>query len=183
MKALLDGIAYVMMAGNRDGIETDYKRIMHAKREIPESCCPSDVRNIMYGTGAVSHGVAVEEAAQFRVLTDLLDGAAERYEAKRQAAVESRFQKKLRLGIHGGEWRSVDTDGYFWDGKCRYKISDNETQYQPIATEYGDYYPMDRILVSGGRFYDMNYDEVEVLQAGGILSADEALEFMVHSQD
>ena len=67
----------------------------------------------------------------------------------------------------------MDTDGYFWVGNNRYVISGNAVQYQPVHTEYGDYYAMDRILASGGKFYDMNYDEVEVLQAGGIVSADQ----------
>ena len=106
VKTFLDGIAYLLMAGNRDGIETDYKRIMHAKREIPESSCPSSIRNIMYASGAAPDGVAIEEASQFAVITDLLDSAAERYEARKQAWSESKFQKKQRLG-----WIRTDISG------------------------------------------------------------------------
>ena len=181
VKVFLDGIAYVMMAGNREGIETDYKRVMHAKREIPESSCPTSVRNILYGSGSVSAGVAVEEESQFAVLTEMLDAAAEPYEPIRKPIKysESKFQKKLRLVIHGGEWCRVDTDGYFWVGDKRYVISDQAVQYQPIQTEYDDYYSMDRILASGGKFYDMNYDEVEVFQTGGYIPAVVALEHIV----
>lgn len=166
------------MAGNRSGIETDYRRIMHAKREVPESSCPSFVRNLMYGTGSVSPGVAKEEMMQFSVITEALDAAAERYETRKPANTETKLQKKIRLGISGGEWRRVDTDGYFTVGNKTYRVSDQVVQYQPIETEYGDYYPMDRILASGGKFYDMNLDEVEVFQAGGIVPKEFALGIM-----
>jgi len=173
IKSFLDSVAYYLMAGNYQGVETTYKRIMHAKREIPASSCPAAIENLMYASGAPASSIAREEEAQFEALLERLDELAEKYETPAKPAWrESRFHKKERLGIHGGEWRVVDTDGYFWDGDSRYRICDNAVQYQPIHTEYGDYYPMDRILSSGGKFYDMDFDEVEVLQAGGILPKD-----------
>ena len=173
IKTFLDSVAYYLLAGNYQGIETNYKRVMHAKREIPASSCPSAIENLMYASGTVSEGIAREEEAQFEALLDRLDMLAEKYETPaRTVHRESRFHKKERLGIHGGEWHVVDTDGCFRDGDRRYRICDNAVQYQPIHTEYGDYYPMDRILSSGGKFYDMDFDEVEVLQAGWILPKD-----------
>ena len=152
--------------GNMQGIETDYKKVMHAKREIPVSNCPSFVENMFYASGATSVPADREERASFRVMTDRLDANAAKYEApkpqrKRQ---ESKFHKCRRLGIHGGEWCRVDTDGVFeYNGRV-YKISNDEAQYQPVETEIGLLYDMDRILAIGTddvEFYDMNYDKVK----------------------
>jgi len=174
VKRFLDSLAYILLAGNRDGIETDYRRVMHAKREIPESSCPSYVRNIMYGSGSVSKNVAIEEKAQFNALTEILDLAAEKYETpQKPSKTESLFQKRNRLGIHGGTWCRVDTAGQFRIGNEVYKISDQAIPYQPIQTEYGEYYPMDRILACDGKFYDMNLDEVEVYPVGGWIAAED----------
>lgn len=173
VKRFLDSIGYFLLAGFRDGIETDYKRIMHAKREIPESSCPSFVHNLMYGSGTVSAGLMREEMDQFRAMTDVLDAAAEKYDAPRQPKQESMFQKRNRLGIHGGTWCRVDTAGQFRIGDEVYKISDQAIPYQPIQTEYGEYYPMDRILACDGKFYDMNLDEVEVYPVGGWIAAED----------
>ena len=35
VKRLLDSLAYYLLLGYTDGIETDYRRVMHSKREIP----------------------------------------------------------------------------------------------------------------------------------------------------
>lgn len=165
IKTFLDSVAYYLLAGNYQGIETNYKRVMHAKREIPASSCPSAIENLMYASGAVSDGIAREEEAQFEALLDRLDMLAEKYETPtRTVRRESLFHKKNRLGIHGGTWCPVDTDGIFLYDGVRYIIDDNAVQYQSIPTDYGDYYPMDRILASGGKFYDMNLDEVTVLR-------------------
>ena len=52
----------------------------------------------------------------------------------------------------------VDIDGYFLVGRKPFKISENVKPYQKIDTKHGEYYPMDRIIVSIGDeilFYDM----------------------------
>ena len=170
VKRLLDSLAYLLLRGNMDGVVTDYKEAMHAKREIPASSCPRSVENMLYATGASTDSTAKEEAAAFDILLDSLDDRAKRFvrKAERKPKKESLFHKKNRLGINGGQWVTVDTDGKFRVGDNFYMIDENEIQYQPIETEYGDLYDMDRILVSGGKFYDMNFDEVRVYQIGGI---------------
>lgn len=171
VKRLLDGVGYYLLLGNMDGIETDYYRVLRAKKEIPASNCPSAIDNILYASGGSVEKISVEEEAQFRTMLDELDQKADsvtRY-TSRKPRKESLFQKKNRLGIHGGEWVTVDTEGKFWVGNQHYMIDENEIQYQPIETDYGDLYDMDRILVSDGKFYDMNYDEVRVYQIGGLL--------------
>ena len=149
-----------------EGIETEYKKLMHAKREIPESSCPKIIENLLYASGSTSDGVAVEEQAAFRAMIEKLDDRAKLYSAKSERASkrESLFHKRNRLGIHGGEWCRVDTDGVFEYAGRMYKIEENEIQYQPIETDYGDLYDMDRILAFDGKFFDMNYDEVRVLR-------------------
>lgn len=142
---------------------------MHAKREIPVSSCPSFVENMLYASGSATPSVDNEECASFKVMVDALDTKAEKYENQkaRRERTESRYHKYNRLGIHNGEWCQVDTDGIFEHHGQRFQIDPSAAQYQPTATEFGDLYDMDRVLVVDGtpiQFYDMNYDEVKVRQ-------------------
>jgi len=179
IKYFLDSLAYLLLLGSTDGIETNYKRVMHAKREIPVSNCTSDIENFLYATGGATDAGSVEEQSSFAQMLDRLDERAEPYQTQRSARRKerSRFHMKLKRGIRGGEWHRVDTEGKFWVGNNQYVIDDQVLQYQPVPTEYGDYYSMDRILYSGGKFYDMNYDEVKVYAIGGIVPYDA---FQVH---
>ena len=165
VKRFLDSLAYYFLMGEMSGIETDYKKVMHAKREIPASSCPSFIENMLYSTGAATSQADKEERISFKVMTDELDTRAEKYEAQKvtRKRQESLFQKHNRLGIHGGEWCRVDTDGVFEHNGRKYEIDEGETQYQPIETDIGLLYDMDRILVTDtGEFYDMKYDLVKV---------------------
>lgn len=165
MKRFLDALAYFFMIGDMQGIETDYKKVMHAKREIPASSCPSFVENVLYASGGTTDPIDQEERAGFTVMMDRLDAKAEKYEAQKpqRKRQESLFHKRNRLGIHGGEWCRVDTDGLFEYNGSKYEIDKGETQYQPVETEFGLLYDMDRILAnSSEEFYDMNYDKVKV---------------------
>ena len=175
IKVFLDSMGYFLLLGSTDGIETNYRRIMHAKREIPVSCCPSEVDNLLYASGGLGGAAEQEEKAQFRDLLDRLDAKAAPYEVKKPTMKreKSLFRKKRDKGISGGEWLRVDTEGRFRFGKDDYIIAEQEIQYQAVETEYGDYYAMDRILASGGKFYDMNYDEVEVFRVGGTVEIDD----------
>lgn len=146
---------------------------MHAKREIPVSSCPSDIEILLY-SGKPQNGWTEEETETFRRMLDNLDMKAAPYEVNKpeRKKERSKFYKKMKRGIRGGEWVRVDTDGKFWVGNNQYIISDQEVQYQPISTEYGDYYAMDKVLAADGKFYDMNYDEIEVYAIGGIIQYD-----------
>lgn len=171
---MLDSLGYYMLLGHTDGIVTDYKRVMHAKREIPVSSCPSNVENILYATGGGTELIDEDEENRFNLMIERLDHKASIYDQpkKQKKKIESGQHKRMRLGIHGGEWCRVDTDGMFWFGNEQYIIDDQAVQYAPVKTELGDYYAMDKILVSGGKFYDMNYDEVQVQKCGGIVPHD-----------
>ena len=147
---------------------------MHAKREIPLSSCPKLLDNLMYSTSGGTDAIEQDEISQFNDMLDRLDAKAKRYEVpkKTRKKIESGQHKRRRLGIRGGEWLVVDTDGKFWFDHNQYVIDDQEVQYAPVETEYGLYYAMDRILASGGKFYDMNFDEVSVHRIGGIMPYD-----------
>ena len=100
MKRFLDSIAYCMLIGNTKGIETEYKKVMHAKREIPASNCPSFVDNMLYASGGVEDESDRKEWAGFEVMVDELDERAEKYEAQkvRRERKESLYHKHNRLG-------------------------------------------------------------------------------------
>ena len=177
---MLDSLAYYLLLGHTDGVETDYRRLMHAKREIPVSSCPSNIENMLYSNGGGTESIEMDEAAQFNVMLERLDSKAQRYDApkKRRPKFESRQHKRSRLGIHDGEWLLVDTDNKFWYRNEMYVICDQAAQYAPVDTPYGEYYAMDKILASGGKFYDMNYDEVQVQKLGGIVPHEQVLNWI-----
>lgn len=173
VKTFLDSIAYYLLLGNMDGIETMYRSVMNAKREIPVSSCPSSVDNIFYASGGAGDNCAVVEKAAFKEMCDRLDEKASLHVRKpTRKRTKSLFEKKRKLGIHDGEWFRVDTNGEFWIGNEHYAVAEQEIQYQAIKTAYGDYYAMDKILYANGSFYDMNYDKVDVFRIGGIVSYD-----------
>lgn len=171
---MLDSLGYYLLLGHTDGVITDYKRVMHAKREIPVSSCPSNIENILYATSGGMETIDIDEEERFNLMLDRLDHKAAIYDGPRKPKkkIESGQHKRMRLGIHGGEWCLVDTDNKFWFNNEQYIINDQAVQYAPVQTEYGEYYAMDKILVSGGKFYDMNYDEVQVQKCGGIVPHD-----------
>lgn len=157
------------MLGHTRDIETDYRRVMHMKREIPFSSCPSSVNDMVYASGATLEYRNSDEALAFRTMVEKLDDIAELYEQPkpRMPKKETRLHKVMRLGIRDGVWCIVDTDGIFEYNGRRYRICDQMAQYQPVKTEYGDLYDMDRVLVSGGKFYDMNLDEISTVMISG----------------
>lgn len=140
---------------------------MHARREIPVSNCPAFVENMLYATGGTTDAIDQEECAGFMVMTGELDAKAVKYEKQkvRREQAESMYHKRNRLNIHGGEWCRVDTECVFEYHGDLYRIDPEEVQYQPVETESGDYYGMDRILVTDdlpNKFYDMAYNAVKV---------------------
>lgn len=177
---MLDCLAYYLLLGHTDGIITDYKRVMHAKREIPVSSCQSSVENVLYATSGGTESVDMDESERFNLMLDRLDHKASIYDVqkKQKKKIESGQHKRARLGIHGGEWCRVDTDNKFWFGNKHYIINDQAVQYAPVETEFGEYYTMDKILASGGKFYDMNYDEVEVSCIGGLLKYEDCKDWI-----
>lgn len=131
----------------------------------------SEIDNLFYASGGTTGICDKEEQFEFDFMVDALDEKTAMYKSMKQQPVfeETRFHKRARKGITDGTWYNVDTEGKFWVGNNHYQISHQAVQYEPVSTEYGDYYAMDRILLANGQFYDMNYDEVEVHAIGGIV--------------
>lgn len=170
IKYFLESMAHFLLIGHTEGIETYYKKVMHAKTEIPVSNCPSEIDNLLYASGCLGDQIHEEEEAAFDTMLEKLDQRAAPYEAKKKPVKKERkptsFENWLKLGSPHGEWRTVDTDGRFTLGDCVYAVCDQEVQYQPIETEYGRYYPMDRVFVYNGQFYDMNFNIIQVTRIG-----------------
>lgn len=176
----MDGLAYYFLMGRTEDIVTEYKDVMNGAREYPVSSCPSSVANVFYASGSVPNDTRIEEDAGFRILAETMDARAEARGAKKKASAERQIPKWKRLrNIReengGAEFRyyQVDTEGYFWIGQSRYHVCDLPA-YQSTPTRYGDLYDMDRIIVCGNRFYDMNGNEISehVYAAGGIVRND-----------
>ncbi len=113
------------------------------------------------------------------MIVEQLDERAAPYEAKKdppRKRSKTAFSKRRKLGIRDGVWARVDTEGKFWIGNNHYLIDDQEIQYQPVPTDYGDYYAMDKILYANGKFYDMNYDEVNVYPIGGLVPYEQVMD-------
>ena len=165
IKYFLDSLAYFLLTGHTEGIETYYKKVMHAKTEIPVSSCPSEVDNLLYASGCMGDLIHEEEEAAFNNMLEYLDARAAPYECRKAVKEkrQTRFGRWMQMGAPCGEWCRVDTDGRFVFNNREYIISDQETQYQPIATEYGDYYAMDRVFAASGKFYDMGFNEISVI--------------------
>lgn len=45
---------------------TNYKEMMNGKREIPISSCPSQIEDLVYGTGSILHPQNEQDEAAFR---------------------------------------------------------------------------------------------------------------------
>lgn len=103
-----------------------------------------------------------EECSSFKTMTDILDEQAKKYRTNKYVRehIDSKFAKRIKQNIHDGEWCRVDTTGEFEYKGHRYKVDVSAAQYQPVETEFGLLYDMDRILVTDNGFYDMNYDSV-----------------------
>ena len=71
------------MVGDTEGIETDYKRIVNGKREIPISSCPSYVEEFVYG-GNPSSTDNPEENLFFQTVIEKLDQKAEKLTQQRK---------------------------------------------------------------------------------------------------
>ena len=100
VKHFLDSLGYYMLLGSTGGIETPYKSVMHAKREIPVSSCPGEIDNIFYASGGSTEMYAEEEAAMFKNILEQLDAKASQYEAKKpHKRQKSLFSKKLKKNM------------------------------------------------------------------------------------
>lgn len=162
VKGFLDRLAYFLLIGNTKGIETDYRAAVHNKTEIPVSSCPEYIEHMVYSSGGSSSEMDENDNSRFAGLLERLDEKAEKfkYEVAKKTPVESKQQKRRRLRIPHGVWERVDTDNTFVHNGVIHMIKDTVEQYRPKLTRNGLLYDMDRVLVSDGRYFDQEYNEI-----------------------
>lgn len=168
VKRFLNGLSYFLLLGDTEGMVTDYKESMNGKREIPMSSCPSQIEDMVYGTGSVLHPPTEEEEAAFKMM---LKSAEDRLPAKKKAGKPSlRNKKKTALFAECGKdaeltYASVDTDNRFIYENVIYEIDPAVTEYAAKETPLGLLYDMDKVVCVKSRdgsvsFYTAEYDRI-----------------------
>ena len=66
VKRFFSGLTYFLLLGSTEGMVTNYKEMMNGKREIPISSCPSQIEDLVYGTGSVLHPQGEQDETAFR---------------------------------------------------------------------------------------------------------------------
>lgn len=178
VKSFLSTLGYFLIMGSADDIVTDYKEIMHGKREIPMSFCPSYIENELYSKSHVGEKPehVMNEENNFRAYVERMDAKAEkRYgvRAKRKKAKvthDTYYDKLKKIQAEYGDieiYRSiVDTDNVFSYGGQRYRVDpDKYEKYSPVETDAGLFYAMDRVLCVKPRnheviFYDQSLNRI-----------------------
>lgn len=167
VKRFFSGLTYFLLLGNTEGMVTNYKEMMNGKREIPISSCPSQIEDLVYGTGSVLRSSPEDEAAMFEKTT-----VEETPVKKGKKTVTNEKAAKIKvLRKECGydaliSYCTVYTDNTFkYDGEL-YKISNTVEAYAPKKTALGVLYDMDKIICvkcSDGRvcFYTANYDPID----------------------
>lgn len=165
-------MAYFLMIGSIGGvgdIVTDYKDLMHGKREIPVSSCPPCVASEIYGASCDPEKGA--DDTFFRSMVERLDERAAKVErpkkkktAPRKPTPSEKIKNVLGSGIkYSVSYATVNTEGQFASGGKMYRIDGDVEQYKPKRTAVGLLYDMDKIVIvttAGGEeiFLDMRYD-------------------------
>lgn len=163
VKRFLDCLAYFLLIGNTDGVVTNYKNSMNAKREIPMSSYPQQIENAMYGLDSPPlPGFSDEEERVFR---NRSEGAGS--SAKKRRKKETKFdrwaEKDAVLHFKRLERSVVDTDNEFTFDGNRYRI--DVLMVRPYAANEAGTYGMDYIICgidhSGCiHFFDQNFREI-----------------------
>ena len=146
---------------------TDYKEIMNGKREIPISSCPSQIEDMVYGTGVALHPHSEDEEAAFKRM------AAEPVIKKRSkthmtSEKELKFKQIRKDCGHDVSltYCTVDTDNCFTFAGVTYAIDESVEAYAPKHTPLGLLYDMDKIVCAKSRdgkvrFYTQKYDPID----------------------
>lgn len=121
-------------------------------REIAVSSCPSFIQDLFYAGAGVLRSNAEEEKTRFAQTLDECDRVLEKKDDRRKNKPESKFDRLQKIrSIHSGcviQACAVDTENEFLWRDCKYRISGSMCQYRPVDTDSGEYYAMDRVLVT-----------------------------------
>lgn len=163
VKWFLDRLGWLLIEG-ADGIESEYKEMIHKVREIPVTECPAEISDYVYSE---RQGPDEDDEEQhFQLVLDKLEQADKRKPRKTtKPKVETKFERieNIRRSFPGCRftWCIVDADNTFeYDG-----------QRLSVPAEmrgYIDDSQMDRILAVENdralRFYDQNVQNMYILR-------------------
>ena len=161
VKKFLDGLAYYLLIGS-EGVVTDYKEIMNGKREIPMSSCPSQVSDIVYGTGGVFHPQTEEDLAAIEKVMDAPMKSKSDKKKNSQRCENLESLKKLCGDNAHFTYCRVDTQNDFRFDEVLWHIDESLEGYQPKHTPLGDLYDMDLVVAVRSKdgvihFFDADY--------------------------
>ena len=108
VKRFLDGLGYLMMIGDTNGIVTKYMEQANANREIPISNCPSFVEELLYGGG--SSNPTEEEIFYLQHLCDKLEEAAQHTYRKDKLRDDTRVVYKITNTANGKAYTGITRD-------------------------------------------------------------------------
>ena len=163
VKWFLDRLGWLLIEG-ADGIESEYKRMVHEVREIPESECPAEISDAMYST----HTPPPEEETDghFEQVVERLKQKDKRKPSKnKRPHIVTLFERieNIRKIFPGCKftWCIVDSDNTFtYDGR-RYVVPDEMRGYIEDSQ-------MDRILAvetdKALRFYDQMAENMYIVR-------------------
>ena len=162
VKWFLDRLGWLLIEG-ADGIESEYKKMVHEVREIPVTECPADYSDLIYSDRTPP--VEEEDDQHFECVLDRLKRIDKRRPKKLLPHRETRFERieKIRKGYPGCEftWCIVDADNMFTYKGKRYSVPEEMRGYIEDSQ-------MDRILAVESdrilRFYDQNVENVYFLK-------------------
>lgn len=172
VKRFLDCLAYFLLIGNTDGVVTNYKNSMNAKREIPMSSCPQQIENAMYGLASPPlPGFSDEEERVFRNCSEDTGSSAKK-RRKKETKFDRWAEKDAVLHFKRLERSVVDTENEFTFDGNRYRI--DILMVRPYAANETGAYGMDYVICGvdhsdGVHFFDQNFREINlgILQISG----------------
>ena len=155
VKWFLDRLAFLLTMGT-EGVESEYKTMVHKVREIPVTECPPAVSDYMYSDRKPP--METDEDCHFERLIDKLNGIDKRKPTRsKKNKKETRFMRieKIIKEFPNSKrtWCIVNADNEFVYGGKRYSVPEEMQGY------FGDG-QMDRVFVvetdTSLRFYDQN---------------------------
>lgn len=167
VKRFFSGLTYFLLLGNTEDMVTNYKEIMNGKREIPISSCPTQIEDLVYGTGSVLCPQTDEETLVFEITAEDVPNK------KGRKAVNSEKGEKLKLiKKECGKdavftYCTVDTENCFRYNGAEYMIDSSVEAYAPKNTSLGLLYDIDKIICVKSqdgsiRFYTPKYDSIDM---------------------
>lgn len=162
VKWFLDRLGWLLIEGS-NGIESEYKEMVHKVREIPVTECPADISDYMYSDRTPPP--EDDEDDHYERLVNRLKEIDKRKPRKPKPHRETKFERieKIRKSFPGCEftWCGVDANNTFEYRGRTYSVPNEMRGYIEDSQ-------MDRILAVENEtrlvFYDQNVMDMYVLR-------------------